>query len=88
MVEYFALAAVVAYALKLGSALTTARVGFFLEQHREQLFVEEHHLKALREHAPRQPRDLDRQREAGRLVKPSNLVVPHRVLNRTWAEVA
>ena len=88
MVEYFDLAAVVGHALALGSALTTARVGYFLEQHREALFVEEHHLEALRERAPRQPRYLDRKREAGRLVKPWNLVVPERVLNRTWAEVA
>ena len=46
------------------------------------------HLKALREHAPRQPRYLDRKREAGRLVKPWNLVVPERVINRSWSEVA
>ena len=88
MVEYFDLAAVVAYALKLGSTLTAARVGFFLEQHRESLFVEERYLKPLREHAPRQPSYLDRKREPGRLVKAWNLVVPERVLDRTWEEVA
>lgn len=87
MVEYFDLAAVVGHTLERNSALTTARVGFFLDQHREELFVEEQHIKALREHTPRQPRYLDRSREAGRLVKPWNLVVPERVLNRTWAEV-
>jgi predicted transcriptional regulator of viral defense system len=88
MVEYFDLAAVVDHTLKRGSALTTARVGFFLDQHREALFVEDQHLKALREHAPRQARYLDRKREAGRLVKPWNLVVPERVINRSWSEVA
>jgi predicted transcriptional regulator of viral defense system len=87
MVEYFDLSAVVARTRELGSQLAAARVGFFLEQHREALFVEDHHLKALREQAPRQPRYLDRRRESGRLVKPWNLVVPERVLNRTWAEV-
>ena len=88
MVEYFDLDAVVAYALKLRSSVTTARVGFFLEQHREPLSVEERHLHALRELAPRQPSYLERRREAGRLVKSWNLVVPERVLNRAWAEVA
>lgn len=88
MVEFFDLAAVRDHTLRRGSALTTARVGFFLDQHREELFVEEQHLKALREHVPRQPRYLDRKREAGRLVKPWNLVVPERVINRSWAEVA
>ena len=47
MIEYFDLDAVVTYTLKLGSALTAARVGFFLEQHRETLFVEDDHLKRL-----------------------------------------
>ena len=88
MVEYFDLEAVVAFALTLDSAITNARVGFFLEQHRDALFVEERHLKPLREHAPRQPRYFDRKRETGRLVKPWNLVVPERVLNRSWTEVA
>lgn len=88
MVEYFDLSAVVEHTLARGSALTTARVGFFLEQHREELFVEDQHLKVLHERAPRQPRYLDRKRETGRLVKPWNLVVPERVLNRIWAEVA
>lgn len=88
MIEYFDLAAVLEHALKRGTALTTARVGFFLEQHRERLFVEDRHLKPLRDHAPRRPQYFDRRRESGRLVKPWNLVVPERVLNRAWAEVA
>ena len=88
MVEYFDLEAVVEHALRRKSAILAARVGFYLEQHREELFVEEEHLKPLREHAPRQPRYFDRKREAGRLVKPWNLVVPERVIHRTWAEVA
>ncbi len=88
MVEYFELDAVIGYALRLGSALTIARVGFFLEQHREALFVEDRHLATLKEHAPRQPRYLDSTREKGRLVKPWNVVVPERVLNRAWEEAA
>lgn len=86
-VEFFDLDAVVTYAVKLGSALTVARVGFFLEQHREPLMVEEHHLEALRTHAPRQPTYLDRRRQSGRLVSRWNLVVPERVLSRAWADV-
>jgi predicted transcriptional regulator of viral defense system len=86
MVEFFDLDAVLAYALALGSALTLARVGFFLEQHREQLFVEDRHLAPLRARAPKQPRYLDRTREPGRLVKPWNLVVPERVFARSWEE--
>lgn len=86
MVEYFDLDAVIAYAFKLGTALTLARVGYFLEQHREQLFVEDKHLAPLRARAPKQPRYFDTTREAGRLVAAWNLIVPERVLCRSWEE--
>jgi len=86
-VEFFDLDAVVAYALELGSALTAARVGFYLAQHREALMVDDDHLAALRAHAPAQPRYLDRRREPGKLIAPWNLVVPERVLQRSWEEV-
>ena len=85
MIEYFDLDAVLTYTRKLGSALTAARVGFFLEQHRETLMVETQHLEAFRELAPAQPRYLDSGREPGTLVKGWNLVVPERVLARSWA---
>ncbi len=87
-VEFFDLDAVIDYALKLGSALTVARVGFYLEQHRDQLMVEDRHLKALRAKAPAQPRYFDRDRGPGKFVRPWNLVVPEQVLSRSWAEVS
>lgn len=86
-VEFYDLEAVVDYVGKLDSALTAARVGFFLEQHRVQLMVEDHHLDALRKLGPAQPRYLDSRREPGTLVAGWNLVVPERVLDRTWDEL-
>jgi predicted transcriptional regulator of viral defense system len=86
LVEYFDLEAVLEHATGLGSALASARLGLFLEQHRERLFVEERHLAVLRKQVPNQARYLDRTRTPGRLVKPWNLVVPERVLHRTWEE--
>jgi len=50
--------------------------------------VDERHLERLREHVPKQPRYLDASREPGRLLRPWNLVVPERILERHWAEVA
>ncbi len=88
MVEFFDLDAVVEHVVRLGSALTAARVGFFLEQHHKALMVEDRYLERLRELAPAQPRYLDARREPGRLVSKWNLIVPERVLNRTWQEVA
>ncbi len=87
-VEFFDLDKVVEYALLLGNATTGAKVGFFLEQHREPLMVEDRHLKALHDLRPRQPHYLDRaRRTSGRLVPEWNLVVPGEVLERVWEEV-
>lgn len=88
LVEFFDLDRVVEYALLLQNATTAAKVGFFLEQHREALMVEEQHLKPLRKSRPRQPHYLDRgKREPGRMVSEWNLIVPVEVLERAWGEI-
>jgi predicted transcriptional regulator of viral defense system len=84
MVEFFDLDAVFAYVRNLGSAVAAARVGFFLDQHREALMVEEKRLDELRKLVPAQPRYFDPGREPGKLVAGWNLVVPERVLRRSW----
>jgi predicted transcriptional regulator of viral defense system len=87
-VEFFDLDKVVEYTLLLGNATTAAKVGFFLEQHREPLMVEENHLKPLHDLQPRQPHYMDQnRRKSGRLVSEWNIVIPTEVLERTWAEV-
>lgn len=87
-VEFFDLDRVVEYAFMLGNRTTAAKVGFFLEQHRETLMVEDRYLKALQELRPRQPHYLDRtKRHSGRFVSRWNLVVPSTVIERKWGEV-
>ena len=87
-VEFFDLDKVVEYVLLLKNATTTAKVGFFLDQHRNPLMVEDCHLKPLHDLRPRQPHYLNRtQRKSGRLVSEWNLVVPIEVLERRWSEV-
>ncbi len=87
-VEFFDLDKVVEYAMLLDNATTASKVGFFLEQHRESLMVEEGHLEPLREMRPRQPHYLDRsRRDPGSLASDWNLVVPSEVAERSWAEV-
>ena len=87
-VEFFDLDKVVEYTMLLGNATTGAKVGFFLEQHRESLMVEDRHIEALRALRPRQPHYLDRaKRTSGLLLSEWNLVVPGEVLERTWGEV-
>ena len=88
-VEFFDLEQVIEYTRLLENATTAAKVGFFLEQHREPLMVEETHLDALRKLRPRQPHHLTRGRPRGcRLVKDWNLMVPDEILNRSWEEVS
>ncbi|MDP2182055.1 MAG: transcriptional regulator [Actinomycetota bacterium] len=86
MVEYFDLDEVIVYVIHLGSAITAARVGLFLDRHSSELLVEAHHLEALRGLSPRQPRYLDASREPGRLVSSWNLIVPEHLTERHWEE--
>ncbi|MDE0027458.1 MAG: hypothetical protein OXP69_23855 [Spirochaetaceae bacterium] len=87
-VEFFSLDQVVEYTRLLENATTAAKVGFFLEQHREPLMVEETHLDALRDLRPQQPHYLARARRKGcQWVKGWNLMIPSEILNRSWGEV-
>ncbi len=87
-VEFFNLDQVVEYTLLLKNSTTAAKVGFFLEQHREALMVNDSHLNALCNLRPRKPHYMIRTpRKPGRLVGSWNLVVPIEILNRSWQEV-
>jgi predicted transcriptional regulator of viral defense system len=87
-VEYFDLDKVVLYVDLLGNATTASKVGFFLEQHRDSLMVDEAHLKIFRDRRPRQPHYMERsRRKAGRFFAAWNLVVPEDVYGRPWEEL-
>ena len=88
-VEFFDLDQVIEYTHLLENATTAAKVGFFLEQHREPLMVEEIHLEALRKLRPKQPHYLVRaDRKHCRWIKDWNLMVPTEILSRAWEEVS
>ena len=87
-VEFFDLDQVVEYALLLENATTAAKVGFFLEQHKETLMVDDAHLNPLRKLRPRQPHYLIRgKRNGSKWVKEWNLMIPIEILNKSWGEV-
>jgi predicted transcriptional regulator of viral defense system len=87
-VEYFNLDKVAEYALLLENATTAAKVGFFLEQHRESLMVEEAYLKRFQDLRPRRPHYMERsRRKSGRFVSTWNLVVPEEIIQRSWEEL-
>ena len=86
-VEFFDLDQVIAYVLLLENATTAAKVGFFLEQHREALMLEDVHLEPLRSIRPRQPHYFVRgKRDDCRWVGEWNLMIPVEILNRSWEE--
>lgn len=74
------------YSLALGKKKTVAKVGFFLEQHREEYRVKEKYLEELEKHRPKQPQYMDRNYEEGTLVSRWSLIVPDYILNREWEE--
>ncbi len=86
-IEFFDLDRVVEYTKLLDAATTAARVGFFLEQHHDALMVEEKYLKAIEALCPRSVSYLDPRQKKGKLMKRWNLVVPEKVLNKSWEEI-
>ncbi len=80
----------VAYALLRNTPRLCAKVGFYLEQHRDPLGVTDIQLDALRARRPTRPLRMDPQRRPypddppDRLVSTWNLLVPDEVLDRPW----
>lgn len=86
-VEYFNLDQVLQYALLLGNATTIAKLGFFLEMHRERLMVQDQHLEVLHNHSPSKPHYLERDNKGHqKLIKKWNLLVPAELIDRSWEE--
>jgi predicted transcriptional regulator of viral defense system len=84
-IQFLNLEEVLRYTELLTNATTAARVGFFLEQHKDALMINEKDLAAFLRLRPRHPTYMGRrQRQAGRLVTRWNLVVPPEVLERSW----
>ncbi len=87
-VEFFDLDQVIEYVLLLENATAAAKVGFFLEQHKEALMVDNAHLNQLRGLRPRQPHYFVRGKRKGcQWIKDWNLLIPAEILNRSWGEV-
>jgi predicted transcriptional regulator of viral defense system len=71
--------------LRAGKALF-AKIGFYLEQHREELYVEERVLQKLEKNIPQKPVYLQPRQKGGMLQKRWNLIVPEMVIHRKWEE--
>jgi len=86
-IEYLNLDAVVNYALLLQNATTIAKLGFYLESHKEELMVPDQYLGELRKHIPRAPHYLEKdKKKPHKLISMWNLIVPSSLLQREWEE--
>ncbi|MFW6135103.1 MAG: type IV toxin-antitoxin system AbiEi family antitoxin domain-containing protein [Elusimicrobiota bacterium] len=74
------------YMKVLGSRVSYARVGYFLDQNREKFFVEEEILKKMEEKIPASVVYFDPKRKQGNLIKRWNLIVPEDVIEKKWEE--
>jgi len=87
-IEFFDLDAVIAYIKLLDNATTASKTGYFLEQHKAELLVDDSYLEELKKIKPKQPHYMVRGgRERYRLVKSWNLLVPEELIHRSWSEV-
>ncbi|MDR3490771.1 MAG: transcriptional regulator [Gammaproteobacteria bacterium] len=78
---------VIEYAILLNNATTIAKLGFFLEQHKEQFKIDENMLALLQAKKPSSIHYLERtKRESGKLISQWNLVVPNHIIERAWEE--
>lgn len=79
--------AAINYCLLLDNRILAAKVGFFLEQRQGAFAVNEDVLKPLLEKKPLTPQSLvAHDKKGGRLIKKWNLILPLRVLNKSWEE--
>jgi len=87
MVEYYHLDKIVEYVELLDNATTAAKVGFFLDEHREQLMVDPSHMERLKARCPKSPHYLERSHKGSSKFFPDwNLVVPDFIVERHWDE--
>ena len=87
-IEYFDLDLLYEYLLLLNNSTNFAKVGYYLEQHKEALMIEESFLQKLEQHKPKSLHYLERQnRKNGTLLQRWNLLVPSELIQRSWSEV-
>ncbi|HOS36312.1 MAG TPA: hypothetical protein PKW72_10900 [Treponemataceae bacterium] len=87
-IEYFDLDTLYEYLLLLDNTTAFAKVGFYLEQHKDPLMVDEAFLQKLEQHKPKSLHYMQRQnRKDGTLLNRWNLLVPGELLQRAWGDV-
>jgi predicted transcriptional regulator of viral defense system len=78
---------VIKYCLLLNNRILAAKVGFFLEQRQGAFSINSDIIQPLLEKKPLTPQSLvAHEKEGGQLIKRWNLILPLRVLKKSWEE--
>jgi len=86
-IEYLNLNEVLQYALLLGNATTIAKLGFYLDTHKNELMVSDVYLSELSKHIPNSRSYLDKKSKSPQhLISRWNLFVPDSILHHSWEE--
>lgn len=86
-IEYLNLTEVFDYALLLGNATTIAKLGFYLETHKDELMVPDRYLNELRKYVPQTPHYLEKDKNSPQnLISAWNLIIPSSLIQREWEE--
>ena len=86
VISYLKFSAILEYVALLKNAGTAAKVGFFLQQHKDQLSISDSDLDKLRKYKPLKPQRMQRSAKEQVLVKDWNLYIPKEVIERSWEE--
>jgi predicted transcriptional regulator of viral defense system len=86
-IEYFDMDQVLKYALLLSKRTTIAKLGVFLDTHRDRLMIPDAYFEQLLIHRPNKPFYLiHNQKTPQKMLAKWNVIVPLSLLNREWEE--
>lgn len=86
-IEYLNLDEVLQYVFLLENATTVAKLGYYLEIHKDELMVSDFYLAELAKHIPKTPAYLDKKNKGPQhLIATWNLFVPSSLQQRKWEE--
>lgn len=87
-IDYLDINSLYEYVNLLNNATIAAKVGYFIQQNKESLMIDDTFIDKLRRKRPNQPHYLIRsKRKKCRLIKEWNLMVPEEIIDHAWRNI-